>query len=121
MTNSWLPPIIAISMGLLWAGSFMAYTLAFRWIGPLQLTPRYLIELAFLTPFIPGLVLSLVVSLLRMWLFGFLGPQRTWFLEPVIFAAGSVAVVGMLREGLRYHQWVGVGLVLSGMLLIVRK
>ena len=117
----WLAALCASGMGLLWAGSFLAYAYAFKAIGALQLTPTYFWKLAWSTPFIPGLVLSLGVSFLRMWLFGQVGPQRTWFLEPVINVAGTLVEIGVLRESMRGSQWAGAIAVTAGMFLLVRR
>jgi len=117
----WLAALCASGMGLLWAGSFLAYTYAFKWIGPLRLAPDYFWKLVWATPFVPGLCLSLGVSILRMWLFGQLGAQRTWFLEPVINLVGTLVIVSVLREGMKPAQWAGAVAVTLGMFLLVRK
>ena len=118
---AWLAPALAFGMGLLWAGSFLLYTVAFQKLGMLQLNPNYLFRLAFGTPFMAGLLLSLAISLLRMWLFGIVGAQRTWFLEPVINLGATLVVVAVLREGMKPSQWLGASLIMSGMFFLVRK
>ena len=117
----WLSALCASGMGLLWAGSFLAYAYAFKLIGPLRLAPDYFWKLAWATPFILGLVLSLGVSFLRMWLFGQVGAQRTWFLEPVINLVGTLVIVSVLREGMKGTQWAGAAAVTLGMFLLMRR
>ena len=119
--SQWAAPLLAGFMGILWAGSFLAYTMAFRRFGALQFTPGYLLGLATFWPFLGGLALSLFVSLLRMWVFGLVGPQRTWFLEPVINLSATILVVVVLREALKPAQWFGAGLITMGLFLLVRK
>ena len=117
----WLSAFCASGMGLLWAGSFLAYAKAFHLIGPLKLTPDYFWKLAWTTPFILGLALALIASLLRMWLFGQVGAQRTWFLEPVILVSGTLVVVAVLRESMKSSQWLGAAAVTIGMFLLLRR
>ena len=117
----WFAAIIACFMGMMWAGSFLAYNRAYQLIGPLHPSIQYLWKLATSTPFIPGLAISLVVSLLRMWLFGQVGTQRTWFLEPVILTMATFVVMYGLKEHVKPTQWLGAAIVLCGMLLVMRK
>ena len=119
--NYWLAGIVASFMGVMWAGSFLAYTRAYQLIGPLQPSIEYLWKLASSTPFIPGLAISFIVSLLRMWLFGQVGAQRTWFLEPVILTMATFVVIYGLKEHVKPTQWLGAAIVLAGMLLVLRK
>lgn len=119
--NPWLAPIVVVAWGLLWGGAFLSYTKAFHLVGPPIFSLPYLSRLAFTTPFFPGLGLALIASFLRMWFFGQVGPQRTWFLEPVAFMVSTLVVVSVLREGMRPIQWLGAVGVTLGMFLLLRK
>lgn len=119
--NYWLASSIAAMMGILWAGSFLAYAKAFHMIGSPAITLPYFAKLALTTPFVAGLVLGGIATLLRMWLFGQVGAQRTWFMEPVIFMVSTLVVVSILREGMKPPQWIGALVVTLGMFLLLRK
>jgi drug/metabolite transporter (DMT)-like permease len=119
--NFWLIPSLCIAWGILWAMAFLSYTKAFHLVGSPTLSLSYFFRLAFTTPFFLGLGLAVLGSFLRMWLFGQLGPQRTWFLEPVAFMVSSLVLVSVLREGMRPIQWVGALGVTLGMFLLLRK
>lgn len=119
--NPWYVPPLTVAWGCIWAGAFLIYTKSFHLIGSPTLSMSYFIKLAFSTPFLFGLCLAVAGSFLRMWLFGQLGPQRTWFLEPVAFMVSSLILVSVLREGMRPIQWVGALGVILGMFLLLKK
>ena len=116
-----LVALIASMMGLLWAGSFLAFTKAFHLLGSPTVSLPYWWKLALTTPFIPGLALAFAASVLRMWLFGQVGAQRTWFLEPVALMVSTLVILSVLREEMKPGQWLGVLAVTLGMLLLLRK
>jgi drug/metabolite transporter (DMT)-like permease len=107
--------------GCFGTGAYLFYAKAFRGELAPSVSVKYIWGLCFNPWFVLGLVLSLIGTIGVQFVFSKLGVQRAWFSSLFILGFQAVLFLVILHEPLSKVQWVGVGTVTVGALLVMGK
>lgn len=110
--------VINIGLCLITAVNFTLYALAFRQVGPAEISFNYIFSVLTNPFFILALAMALLGSVLRMAVFTVFGVMRSAVVSEMTVVLTLVLAFLVFREKLDLRFFVGTGFILIGIYIL---